>query len=114
MVHVGWRLIANPLYGNLKPNQQPYRTLVLTKGADSAVDFESLQLIENAIRYYESSHTLSLPGSLPEETDKDFRYIDYMLMEETFMAGGMLIRPLTRYARKGGMEKSCVACNSLL
>lgn len=105
MVHVGWRLIASPLYGNLKPNQQPYRTLVLTKGESSAVDFESLQFIENAIRYYESSHVLRLPGSLPEETDKDFRYIDYMLMEETFRAGGMLIRPLTRCARKGGIEK---------
>lgn len=102
MIHVGWRLIANPLYGNLKPNQQPYRTLVLAKGESSAVDFESLQLIENAIRYYESSHALRLPGSLPEETDKDFRYIDYMLMEETFRAGGILIRPLTRFARKGG------------
>ncbi|MBP8633583.1 MAG: GrdX family protein, partial [Synergistaceae bacterium] len=29
LIHSGWELEANPLYGNLKPSQQPYRTLVL-------------------------------------------------------------------------------------
>lgn len=101
MVHAGWRLAANPLYGNLKPNQQPYRTLVLTKGENSGVDFESLGLIESAIERYESSHALRFPGELPEAVDKDFRYIDYMLMEETFKISGVLIFPLVRRARGG-------------
>lgn len=101
MIHAGWRLTANPLYGNLKPNQQPYRTLVLTKDENSCVDFESLELIESAIGRYESSHALRLPGELPEDVDKDFRYIDYMLMEETFKIRGVLISPMSRYARGG-------------
>lgn len=101
LVHTGWLLVANPLYGNFKPNQQPYRTLVLTEGKAFRVDCESLELIENAINYYQNSHVLRLPGSLPEEVDKDFRYIDYMLMEETFKISGMLLSPLTRHAGRG-------------
>ena len=31
LVHEGWELLASPFYGNFKPNQQPYRTLVLRK-----------------------------------------------------------------------------------
>lgn len=74
-------------------------------GANSRVDFESLELIENAIRYYESSHILRLPGTLPEEADKDYRYIDYVLMEETFMSCGILVFSLTRFAGRGALQK---------
>lgn len=101
MIHTGWRLVGNPLYGNLKPNQQPYRTLVLTKEESSSVDLESLELIESAISFHEKSHVLALPCSLPREVDKDLRYIDYMLMEGTLKSSGVLVSPLTRRARGG-------------
>lgn len=102
MIHAGWRMVANPLYGNLKPNQQPYRTLVLTKKKDFAsLDLESLELIESAIRNYENSHKLMLPGSLPLEVDRDLRYIDFMLIEETLKNSGLFVQPLVRYARGG-------------
>lgn len=108
MIHAGWRIVANPLYGNLKPNQQPYRTLVLTKEEErSSLDLESLELIESAIRIHENSHILMLPGSLPLEVDKDLRYIDFMLIEETLKSSGLFVRPLVRYAR-GDFKRSCV------
>ena len=28
-VHQGWRLANHPLYGNFRPHQQPYRSLLL-------------------------------------------------------------------------------------
>lgn len=104
MIHTGWRLAANPLYGNLKPSQQPYRTLVLTKTENDAAYFESLELIENAIRSHEKSHILIRPGDLPRDVDEDLRYIDYMLMEETLKSSGVLVCPLTRCARGGDFK----------
>lgn len=94
MVHEGWELVANPLYGNFKPNQQPYRTLLLKKSAKhgaSAVHLESLDLIEGAINVYRSSPALRKPGELPESIDGDFRYLDCLLLEETFRQCGMLV-----------------------
>ena len=86
LIHRGWELLANPLYGNFKPNQQPYRSLILKKEKDgtSSLNLESLDLIENAIRIYESSPKLMQPGELPEKTDNDFRYLDFVLLEETY------------------------------
>lgn len=84
LIHLGWELLADPLYGNFKPNQQPYRSLLLKKGREGSVDMLSLDLIESAIVVYSSSHRLMLPGELPESIDNDFRYLDFMLLEETF------------------------------
>ena len=69
LIHLGWELLANPLYGNFKPNQQPYRSLILKKDCSrgGAIDLQSLDLIENAIRVFESSPKLMRPrtsGSL--------------------------------------------------
>ncbi len=104
LIHLGWELVANPLYGNFKPNQQPYRTIVLKKNnsTDSAAThFDSLNLIEEAINIYRSSHILRIPGELRERIDKDFRYLDFSLMEETFCQCGLLCSVLQRTATGG-------------
>lgn len=42
LVHKGWRLANHPLYGNFRPHQQPYRSLVLfpPAGGSGAVVME--------------------------------------------------------------------------
>lgn len=47
-VHLGCRLINHPLAGSVKPNESPYRSLVLSQGG-GMLDLRSLQLIEDAI-----------------------------------------------------------------
>lgn len=37
-VHQGWRLANHPLYGNFRPHQQPYRSLLLLPPKDVTVD----------------------------------------------------------------------------
>ncbi|MCF0247749.1 MAG: GrdX family protein, partial [Synergistes sp.] len=84
-IHQGCKLLADPLYGNFKPSQQPYRSLLLAKAsAPGGVDLKSIELIENAIRIFEQSHKIVLPGELPENIENDFRFLDYTLLEETF------------------------------
>ena len=95
--------MADPLYGNFKPNQQPYRTLVLHRPDNGAVDMESLSLIESAITFYGASPVRRLPGELPPETDADFRYLDFVLMEDTFRACGLLTSAIERKAKEVGL-----------
>ncbi|MFR5879342.1 MAG: GrdX family protein [Cloacibacillus evryensis] len=64
LIHLGWELLANPLYGNFKPNQQPYRSLILKRIVPGRrYRPQSLDLIENAIRVFESSRSLCAPAS---------------------------------------------------
>ncbi len=92
LVHDGWELLSSPFYGNFKPNQQPYRTLLLRKRnvvGDASYDIQSISLIEDAVRFYESSHKIMSTGELDENIEKDFRYLDIVLMEETFRQYGV-------------------------
>lgn len=101
LVHEGWELLASPFYGNFKPNQQPYRTLVLRKnngGNGGLPDAQSLSLIEDSVRFYENSHWIMPPGRLAVNIEKDFRYMDMMLLEETFRQYGLLTSPVKSYA----------------
>ena len=82
-----------------KPNQQPYRSLILKKDCSrgGAIYLQSLDLIENAIRVFESSPKLMRPGELTERIDNDFRYLDFILLEETFHQYSVLTPPERRY-----------------
>ena len=72
-IHKGVQIISHPLSGSIKPNQTPYKSVVISaKGG--TLDFKSLQIIEDAIA------TLK---RLPENTRSfdesilaDFRIID--------------------------------------
>lgn len=100
LIHLGWRLEASPLYGNLKPNQQPYRTLVLKcqKGTPGVqADNYSLQLIESAIAIYSDSVTRE-PGDMTDDIESDYKYVDFALMEETLRNCGLLSKTLRRTA----------------
>lgn len=100
LIHLGWELLADPLYGNFKPNQQPYRSLILKKDNIVAMplNMESLNLIENAIEIYKGASRLAMPGDLPEKTDDDFRYLDFVLLEETFHQYSVLTPPAVETA----------------
>jgi len=47
LVHQGWRLLNHPLSSSIKPNQTPYKTLVLVPGQQ--LDLPSLQAVEAAL-----------------------------------------------------------------
>ena len=82
LVHQGHRLLTHPLMGSLKPNETPYRTIVLSKTAGS-LDLESLELIENAIGTFEKFAKVTRPdrgANTPEHMLADFRLIDLSLV----------------------------------
>ncbi|NLB83237.1 MAG: GrdX protein [Synergistaceae bacterium] len=85
-VHGGWVVLSSPLYGNLRPHQHPYRSILIeeSENQSEAVDLLSLELIENALLIYTSQEFCILsPENMAEEIREDFACIDMELMKET-------------------------------
>lgn len=83
MVHQGHRLLTHPLMGSLKPNETPYRSVGLSEEKGS-LDFDSLQLIENAIETFDKFAAVTRPdrgSNTPERMLADFRLIDASLLK---------------------------------
>ncbi len=48
-VHLNHRLLTHPLVSSIKPNEVPYRTVIISRNRGNNIDIESLSLIENSI-----------------------------------------------------------------
>ena len=82
-IHQGHRLLTHPLMGSLKPNETPYRSVGLSE-EKGALDFDSLQLIENAIETFDQFARVTRPDrgiNTPERMLADFRLIDASLIK---------------------------------
>lgn len=85
-VHLGWVLLNHPLYGNFRPNHQPFRSLLLSPPAQagSGTDVFSLNLIEQALAVYDSCPQLwATPDNVPPVMFEDCSHIDVELMQAT-------------------------------
>ena len=62
LIHAGWKLLNHPLSSSIKPNESPFKTLVLVK-TTTGLDLESLAAIEAS---YGAVRKLgSFPGGNP-------------------------------------------------
>lgn len=85
-VHLGWVLLNHPLYGNFRPNHQPFRSLLLSLPTQPASGFDafSLHLVEQALAVYDSCpHLWATPDNVPPEMFQDCSFIDVELMQAT-------------------------------
>ena len=92
LVHLGSKILTHPLCGNLRPNHQPFRSVIIDE-KNGLVDLESLSIIEEAVHVYQSSN-LILPSEIDELTRKDYSYIDSELMRESLIQYKLLRRDL--------------------
>lgn len=79
-IHSGHRLLTHPIMSSVKPNQTPYRTVVITGKPSAGVDLQSLQYIEEAIH---TTEKFLRNYGVPVWTEKildDFQLIDYDLV----------------------------------
>lgn len=77
MCHMGYHLLSHPLSGSVKPNETPYKSVMLSeKSAD--MDLSSIQLIERCIEAYEKFENLNRKWN--EKVLEDFQTIDYTLI----------------------------------
>lgn len=79
MVHKGLKLITHPLMGSIKPNETPYRSIIISEGA--SLDVESLTIIESSIFAAEKFLRNSRVPVWNEKVLDDFRFVDLRLFE---------------------------------
>lgn len=86
LVQAGHRLLTHPLCGSLKPNETPYRTVMVSSEKEYLVDAPSEMLIEEcilAVRKFTPKNIL-----WKEKVIEDFQYIDYTLISHVLEIHG--------------------------
>ena len=81
-VHKGAALLTHPLSGSVKPNESPYKSVILSMKT-GGLDFKSLNLIENAIDMM--NRLQKLRHCYSESVLTDFKVIDLELVNSAFM-----------------------------
>lgn len=77
-IHEGHLLLTHPLSGSVKPNETPYKSVLISTEKEE-VDASSIAIIENAIN---SCHKFQdKTGTYGEKVLEDFQLIDWTLLE---------------------------------
>lgn len=81
LVHKGHKLLSHPLSGSVKPNQTPFKSIIIKKEAGQ-LEPESLQIIEDSIMTYEKFMKIpyEFKTVMDEQIADDFREVDYRLI----------------------------------
>lgn len=84
LIHTGHKLLTHPQASSLKPNQTPYRTILLYGEADSAqrgTNSEDVCLIEKAIEAFEKWNAIKKIPVYEEAIANDYKTIDLSMIE---------------------------------
>lgn len=74
-IHLGYKLLSHPLAGSVKPNETPYRTIIISK-EKKQLDMDSLLLIESAI-----ATTKKFMANRPTPNWKDVALFDFQTVD---------------------------------
>ncbi|HKL11264.1 MAG TPA: GrdX family protein [Clostridia bacterium] len=87
LIHKGHKLLSHPLSGSLKPNENPYKSIIISRNADG-LEFDHLIMIEKGIETTEKFFRgKTLPKYKPA-TDHDFMVIDKSIVESGLKNNG--------------------------
>lgn len=77
-IHKGYKLLTHPLAGSVKPNETPYRTIVVAE--NSELHMESLIMIERSIETARKFLKNEEEPKFDEEITKDCQVIDLSIV----------------------------------
>ena len=77
-IHEGHLLLSHPLSGSVKPNETPYKSVMISERKEE-MDSRSLSLIENALQSCRKFEDKS--GRYEAKVYEDFQLIDWTLLE---------------------------------
>ena len=80
LIYSGYKLLATPQASGLKPNQTPYRTILLEISSGKA-ESRSVQLIEKAIESFGKWQEIRKTPTYSKEVDEDFKTIDISMID---------------------------------
>jgi hypothetical protein len=80
-IHKGHKLLSHPLSGSVKPNETPYKSILISKEIGN-MDWDSLQIIENSIEVCEKfmRYPIKYGYNNWERLLADFSEVDYRLI----------------------------------
>lgn len=90
-VHLGHRLLSHPLAGSIKPNETPYKSILISQSKEKNLDYGSLKIIEDSIQMTESLIKNKKMRKWPDRILEDFSLIDNDLITsaiESAQVGG--------------------------
>jgi hypothetical protein len=79
-VHKGHQLLTHPLSGSVKPNETPYKSVVISID-EGSLDIESLEIIEESINVAKKFIDGKKTPKWTEEILDDFKLIDFNLID---------------------------------
>lgn len=79
-VHQGYKILTHPMAGSLKPNQTPYKSIVL-QNTVGKTDYESVKLIENSIEAAQKFLKFKSTPKWSERILNDFKTVDLSFIE---------------------------------
>lgn len=81
-VHEGYELLTHPLSGSVKPNETPYKTIIMSN-KKGQLDSSGLSIVEESILTTKKFMTNKPTPDWTEAVLDDFRVIDLSLIENT-------------------------------
>lgn len=83
-IHSGCKLITHPMAGSLKPNQTPYKSVIVGK-EEGKIDYNCVILIENSL---DAANKFLKNKATPKWNEKilnDFKTVDLSLIENVII-----------------------------
>lgn len=78
-VHKGHLLLSHPLSGSVKPNENPFKSVLMSSKPQKSVDVQSLNIIEQSITAARKFAQINL--NLTPQVIKDFQTVDLALIK---------------------------------
>ena len=75
LIHKGHRLLTHPLMGSVKPNESPYKTILISTES-TTTDLQSVTIIEECI----TASNKFVPRQIPEQYLYDLQIVDLSLI----------------------------------
>ena len=78
LVHRGYRLLTHPLSGSIKPNETPYKSVLLEESTGKIDEF-SVRVIEEAVLTCDKFSQKKYPYK--KDVTRDFQFVDLTMFE---------------------------------
>lgn len=79
-VHRGYKILTHPMAGSLKPNQTPFKSVLLEKNRDTD-NYQSIMLIESSIEAAQKFMQFKATPVWSPRIREDFKTVDLSLMD---------------------------------
>ena len=83
MIYEGHKLLTHPLSGSVKPNETPYKSILVAKKTGK-MDVQDASIIENSI-ITADKFSVKFP-EMPQSVREDFQLIDSTLIRSALMS----------------------------